>query len=109
MGTITVANKRRGARGYYIGRPSALGNRYVIGRDGDRAEVIARYAAWLDEELTWDGIARAAFDHLLRLAQQGDVTLVCYCAPLACHGDVIKARLEHELTARRKAQPASAG
>jgi hypothetical protein len=30
-------------------------------------------------------------------AKQGDVELECYCAPLACHGDVIKELIESKL------------
>ena len=44
---ITVANKRVGAIGEYIGRPSPLGNPFAIGRDGTRDEVIAKYREWL--------------------------------------------------------------
>ncbi|RWK52772.1 MAG: DUF4326 domain-containing protein, partial [Mesorhizobium sp.] len=31
----------------YIGRPSKWGNPFVIGPDGSRAEVIAKYRAWI--------------------------------------------------------------
>lgn len=31
----------------YIGRPGKWGNPFVIGRDGSRAEVIAKYRTWL--------------------------------------------------------------
>jgi hypothetical protein len=31
----------------YVGRPSKWGNRFVIGRDGTRDEVIAKYRAWV--------------------------------------------------------------
>lgn len=31
----------------YIGRGSKWGNPFVIGRDGDRAEVITKYERWL--------------------------------------------------------------
>src|SRR5690554_3305781 len=31
----------------YIGRPSKWGNPFVIGKDGDRDEVIAKYRQWL--------------------------------------------------------------
>src|SRR6266852_3738709 len=31
----------------YVGRPSKWGNRFVIGRDGSRDEVIAKYPAWI--------------------------------------------------------------
>jgi hypothetical protein len=30
----------------YVGRPSRSGNPFVIGRDGTRDEVIAKYRAW---------------------------------------------------------------
>lgn len=93
---IRVASKRHGATGEYIGRPSPLGNPFVIGRDGDRDEVIAKYRAWLEKAIS-PGVntpARDEFIRLWRLARAGDVTLVCWCAPLACHGDVLKEKLE---------------
>lgn len=31
----------------YIGRPGKWGNPFVIGRDGSREEVIAKYRAWV--------------------------------------------------------------
>jgi len=31
----------------YIGRPSIWGNPFVVGRDGTRADVIAKYETWL--------------------------------------------------------------
>ena len=31
----------------YVGRPSKWGNPFVIGRDGSRDEVIAKYRAWI--------------------------------------------------------------
>jgi hypothetical protein len=31
----------------YVGRPSKWGNPFVIGRDGSREEVIAKYRAWI--------------------------------------------------------------
>ncbi len=34
----------------YIGRPSKSGNPFVVGRDGDRAEVLARYERWLADQ-----------------------------------------------------------
>jgi len=30
-----------------VGRPSKWGNPFVIGRDGSRGDVIARYRAWI--------------------------------------------------------------
>lgn len=96
---ITIGNKRNGARGHYIGRPSALGNPFVIGRDGDRNNVIRLYSRWLANELHRhpSGSAALEFNALLQQHKAGkDLTLVCWCAPLPCHGDVIKHALEQE-------------
>lgn len=97
---VCQVRNRQGRDGYYIGRPSSLGNPFVIGRDGSRAEVVAKYREWLAGHLakppTFYGPARVAFYDLLVRAQAGEhIRLYCYCAPLACHGDVIKELLEH--------------
>jgi hypothetical protein len=63
----------------YIGRPSKWGNPFAIGRDGDRAAVVAKYRAWLPTQPQ----LMAALPEL-----KGRV-LGCYCAPEACHGDVL--------------------
>lgn len=78
--TPRVLNKRDGESGVYVGRPTAFGNPFVIGRDGDRATVIEKYEAWLlsQPEL----VARA------REELRG-CNLVCWCAPLPCHADVL--------------------
>jgi hypothetical protein len=55
-------------------------NPFEIGRDGTREEVIAKYRTWLGEQ-----------PHLMKLLPtlRGKV-LGCWCAPKACHGDVLK-------------------
>lgn len=71
----------------YIGRPSKWGNPFAIGRDGDRNEVIEKYAHWIVLQ-----------PHLIEAAKQelkGKV-LVCFCAPLACHGHVLQIIAEQE-------------
>ena len=62
----------------YIGRGSKWGNPYVIGYDGDRAEVIQKYVVNMPTELMTDAAVE------LR-----GKDLVCFCAPLACHGDIL--------------------
>lgn len=69
----------------YIGRPSKWGNPFIIGRDGTRDEVVAKYEAWI-----YTQPQLLADLHELR----GKV-LGCWCAPLACHGDVL-ARLANQ-------------
>ena len=77
-----VLNKRihgipRGA--VYIGRPSIWGNPFVIGKDGSRDDVIAKYETWLLDN-------GKLVDQLAALAGKD---LVCWCAPARCHGDVL--------------------
>ncbi|MGB6176113.1 MAG: DUF4326 domain-containing protein [Methylocella sp.] len=63
----------------YIGRGSKWGNPFRIGPDGDRAAVIAKYERWLADQ-----------HHLLRaLDELRGCDLVCFCAPRACHGDLL--------------------
>lgn len=77
---MQVLNKRTSTDGVYIGRPSKFGNPFVIGQHGSRDEVIARYEAWLR---TQPALIAAAKREL-----RGK-SLVCWCAPQACHGDVL--------------------
>lgn len=63
----------------YIGRPSKWGNPFIVGRDGSRADVISKYREWV-----------AAQPELLdALGELRGCDLVCWCAPQACHGDVL--------------------
>jgi Domain of unknown function (DUF4326) len=90
-------------RGIYIGRPSALGNPFVIGTDGSRAQVIAKYRQWLREQWRTHGPARQELERLVQRYQRtGQLTLLCWCAPHACHGDVIAEAIE-KLVQRQEA------
>ena len=73
----TVVNVRTSQYDVYIGRPSQWGNPFHIGRDGTRAEVIAKYRAYA---------RRFARSELAKLKGK---RLGCYCHPLPCHGDVL--------------------
>ncbi|KKK91261.1 hypothetical protein LCGC14_2714740 [marine sediment metagenome] len=64
----------------YIGRPSKWGNPFIIGRDGDRHECLAKYANWLNKQPE----LKAAVSEL-----KGKI-LGCWCAPFnLCHGDIL--------------------
>jgi hypothetical protein len=73
----------------YVGRPSKWGNPFTIGRDGDRAEVIEKFRAWL----SWDRSRSWIYPDLSELRGKN---LACWC-PLAdkegsrvpCHADVL--------------------
>lgn len=68
------------------GRNPEWGNRFVIGSDGDRNEVIHKYEEWITAQP--ELIAKA------KRELRGKV-LGCWCAPQACHGHVL-ARIANE-------------
>ena len=80
--TPAVYNRRRkpSADAVYVGRPSRWGNPYVIGRDGTREEVLAKFRRY--------AVGRMASDPEW-LAPLAGRNLTCWCAPLPCHGDVL--------------------
>ena len=92
---ITVGNKKHGARGIYVGRPSPLGNPFPLLREAERAAVIRDYEDWLAEQLL-DPYSAASIElhRLAALARKQDVCIVCWCAPKACHADIIKRTIE---------------
>lgn len=63
-----------------IMRPGKFGNPFAIGRDGNRADVIRKFEAWIN---TRPDLISAA-KHELK-----GKDLVCCCAPQACHGDIL--------------------
>ena len=92
---ITVGNKKHGARGIYVGRPSLLGNPFPLHREEERANVIRDYEDWLAEQLLDPSSPASCEIHrLTELARRQDLCLVCWCAPKACHTDIIKRTIE---------------
>ncbi len=79
MNVPTVVNKKSQDFDVYIGRGSVWGNPYVIGRDGTRSDVIEKYRVYL-----W-----GRKDLIDRLDELAGARLGCFCAPEACHGDVL--------------------
>lgn len=92
---ITIVNKHHGKSGEYIGRGSPLGNPFVIGKDGTREQVIAKYKVWLQEQI--DKGNPVVLDELNRLGNKAidekRLALQCFCYPKPCHGEVIKEKL----------------
>jgi hypothetical protein len=64
-----------------ITRGTDWGNPFVIGEDGDRETVIAKYRKYLDMK---DGLK-----HRLKSGELSGKLLVCWCCPDGCHGDVL--------------------
>lgn len=79
--TTKVVNKYKESYDTYIGRGSKWGNPFVIGTDGNREQVIAKYKQWITQ-----GNGKYLLNNLHEL--QGK-TLGCFCKPQACHGDVL--------------------
>lgn len=64
----------------YIGRPSKWGNPFTMSEYGTRELVVAKYREWL---LSQPDLIETAKREL------AGKDLVCFCAPKACHGDVL--------------------
>jgi hypothetical protein len=96
---ITVINRKTTApptgEVVDIGRPNILRNTHYIGRDGTRAEVIAKHRIDLWKSIKANDEVGQELKRLARLHTQGKhIVLSCYCKPLPCHGDTIKAAIE---------------
>lgn len=64
----------------YIGRPSKWGNPFYVSSQRPREEAVRLYREWISHQPK------------LREAAKNELKgkdLVCFCAPLACHGDVL--------------------
>lgn len=92
---IIIVNKHHGKSGEYIGRGSPLGNPFVIGKDGSREQVIAKYRVWLNAQIMRKN--PVVLDELNRLGNkvidEKGLALQCFCYPKPCHGEVIKEKL----------------
>lgn len=86
MSAPRVLNKRSSgvpAGAVYVGRPSMWGNPFTVEAHG-REQCIALYRQWVmdPEQATLREVARRT------LAGRD---LVCWCAPAACHGEILLA------------------
>lgn len=62
----------------YVGRPTRWGNPYIVKVHGTREEVVEKYKAGLDPD---------AIRQIKEELRGKD--LICWCAPKACHADVL--------------------
>jgi len=84
-----VVNKDRGELyDVYIGRGTIWGNPYQMGQDGDRDEVIRKFAYDFSRCFLK---ASENLEHNLSIIR-GKV-IACHCKPAACHGDVLASHL----------------
>lgn len=81
--------------GIQVGRLTALGNPFIIGKHGNRVECIRKYRIWLWKQICGRNKAvLIELEHIKRVALIGDVVLLCWCKPKACHASIIKACIE---------------
>lgn len=77
---IKVINSKIDSYDIYIGRGSKWSNPFVMKSEKDRNDVVLKYTIWINSQR----------DLLLSLSELKDKRLGCFCAPRACHGDVLK-------------------
>jgi hypothetical protein len=95
--TTTIHNLRRETMrpgDIRIDRRTAFGNEFIIGRDGSRADVIAKFEKAERARLADPGPAGEA--RRRKVCAMHGKRLFCWCAPEACHGNVY-AKLAAEL------------
>lgn len=95
--TVRVVSKRAGGTKpiagevvYNIARPSVLGNPFIMKDESQRAAVVAQYREWLIDKVNKGGEVQYTMYALARRVRNGEnLALECWCAPCACHGDVL--------------------
>lgn len=103
MNKINVVNKANHAptnRDFYIGRGSILGNPYTS-KKLEETKALYQVSSIEESIKLYDNALRTRinlnersvineFNKMLKALEEGDINLVCFCAPKACHGDIIK-------------------
>jgi hypothetical protein len=99
---LNVVNKRThvaevGKVDVYCGRGSVLGNPFSH-KEGTKAkfvvesrdEAIEAYRGYFKEQMLLNTEFLLEMRRIYRIARVSEVNLICYCAPLACHCNVIR-------------------
>lgn len=78
----------------YIGRGTPLGNPFRLKSAGGiftREESIEAFESYLRAKLAERNMEVCCeMNRLYRIARERELILLCSCAPLACHGDVVR-------------------
>ena len=108
---INVVNKYKhepSNNDVYIGRGSPLGNPFTGSKKventkaafqcSSREKAIEKYENYLRLAIYEnDSYICNEMNRIWKMAKTGDVNLVCFCKPKACHGDIIKKLIEEKL------------
>ena len=96
---FVVRNKHSGTHGFYVGRPTVLGNPYPIRAGRTRDDACDLYAQWFAASRSLPEV-KTVLDDLLQVHRETGtkrMVLLCHCAPERCHADTIAAYLNAEL------------
>jgi len=78
----------------YCGRSKShdnvLGNPFRIGVDGDRDEVIRKFKVWVWNEYQKKGGLYHKLNMIVKMFEDRNLILGCWCSPLRCHCEVIR-------------------
>lgn len=95
---ITILNRGdlKKMQGEYVGRPSPLGNPYILRCDSMRDHMCDLYQVYFDQKVRErDPVICRELTRLHALySMQGHLELVCNCVPKRCHAETIKDFLE---------------
>ena len=64
----------------YIVRPGFFGNPFILGKDGNRPQIIQKYYDWVIHQP----------EIMKELPKLKGKVLGCWCSPQLCHGDVLR-------------------
>jgi hypothetical protein len=106
-----IASRRRGSptaklasHGVYVGRPTFLGNPFPLPERAtmaQRTQVIARYRVWFKKR--WDE-EQGFKEQVIAFVGPASVPLVCWCAPLPCHAEVIREFVDRDERKKERAE-----
>jgi hypothetical protein len=82
---MKIGNRKNGDKGVYVGRPSPLGNPFILKKESDRSHILEQYRKYL-----WEKIQARDETILQALSSlKDDDTLICWCHPKPCHAEII--------------------
>lgn len=93
---IKVVNRHHGpaepgVKRFYVGRPSPLGNPFVVGTHGDRKECIKRFERYFYDRINTPCDVGEEFAKIVEhMMAHCYVELECFCAPQSCHAEIIR-------------------
>lgn len=76
---INCRRERPPVDAVYVGRPSKWGNPFPATATRTREQAIAQHKEWLLKQPNL----------MIQIEELRGKDLVCYCAPLPCHGDLL--------------------